>query len=214
MFKPIHWKTLPRDFFIIQIGFALFGIAIATLIHANLGTNPWVMLTVALADIMGLSVGTLTVLVGFTVLAVALAMRESIGWGTLGNILFIGPWTDLFLWLIPSITDNWLLQAGMLLISIFIMGMATGIYIGVNAGAGPRDTLMLAVQQKTGWSLRRSRSTIELCVFVAGWLLGGPFGVGTIIIALLIGPAVQLGFRLFQVQRPAPAAVERPLTTS
>lgn len=209
MFKPIRWKTLPRDFAIIQIGFALFGIAIAMLIHANLGTNPWVMLTVALANRFTLSVGTWTMIVGLTVLAIAVAMRERIGWGTLGNILFIGPWTDLFLWLIPSVTDNWPLQIGMLLIAIFIIGMATGIYIGVDAGAGPRDTLMLAVQQKTGWSLRRSRSTIELCVFVAGWLLGGPFGIGTIIIALLVGPAVQLGFRAFHPQKPQNQEVER-----
>ncbi|MEZ4512257.1 MAG: YitT family protein [Chloroflexota bacterium] len=214
MFKPIHWKTLPRDFVVIQIGFALFGIAIAMLIHANLGTNPWVMLSVALSDIFGLSVGTITVLVGFSVLAVALLMRERVGWGTLGNILFIGPWTDLFLWLIPSVTDNWLLQGAMLLGSILIMGIATGIYIGVNAGAGPRDTLMLAVQCSTGWSLRRARSTIELCVFVAGWLLGGPFGIGTIVVALLIGPAVQWGFRLFNVERAAPVVAERPFVNT
>ena len=214
MFKPIRWKTLPRDFAVIQIGFALFGLAIAMLIHANLGTNPWVMLSVALSDILGLSVGTITVLVGFSVLALALIMRERVGWGTLGNILFIGPWTDLFLWLIPSVTDNWLLQGAMLLASILIMGMATGIYIGVDAGAGPRDTLMLAVQRGTGWSLRRARGTIELCVFVAGWLLGGPFGIGTIVVALLIGPAVQWGFRLFKVQRAAPAVAERPFVNT
>ncbi|MCB9431179.1 MAG: YitT family protein [Ardenticatenaceae bacterium] len=214
MFKPIRWKTLPRDFAVIQIGFALFGLAIAMLIHANLGTNPWVMLSVALSDILGLSVGTITVLVGFSVLAVALIMRERVGWGTLSNILFIGPWTDLFLWLIPSVTDSWLMQGAMLLASILIMGMATGIYIGVDAGAGPRDTLMLAVQRGTGWSLRRARGTIELCVFVAGWLLGGPFGIGTIVVALLIGPAVQWGFRLFKVQRAAPAVAERPFVNT
>ena len=214
MFKPIRWKTLPRDFAVIQIGFALFGLAIAMLIHANLGTNPWVMLSVALSDILGLSVGTITVLVGFSVLALALIMRERVGWGTLGNILFIGPWTDLFLWLIPSVTDNWLLQGAMLLASILIMGMATGIYIGVDAGAGPRDTLMLAVQRGTGWSLRRARGTIELCVFVAGWLLGGPFGIGTIVVALLIGLAVQWGFRLFKVQREVPAVAERPFVNT
>jgi uncharacterized membrane protein YczE len=213
MFKPIQWKTLPRDFVVIQIGFALFGVAIALLIQASLGTNPWVMLTVALADMMGLSVGTLTVFTGLTVLAIALVMRESVGWGTLGNILFIGPWADLFLWLIPKVTGNLPLQVVMMLLSILIMGLATGIYIGVNAGAGPRDTLMLAVQRITGWSLRRARGTIELCVFVIGWLLGGPFGVGTVAVALLIGPSVQWGFKLFKVQREVPL-VERPLANS
>ncbi|MEM7110916.1 MAG: YitT family protein [Chloroflexota bacterium] len=205
IFKPIRWNTFPRDFLVIQIGFALFGLSIALLIQANLGTSPWVMLSVALAQLFEPSIGTFTIIIGFCVLVAAVLMRERIGWGTLGNILFIGPWVDLCLRLVPSITDNWLLQTIMLLAGIFIMGLATGIYIGVNAGAGPRDSLMLSVQRTTGLSLRGARAGIELAVFAVAWLLGGPFGVGTIIIALLIGPSVQWSFRLFNVQREQPA---------
>lgn len=205
IFKPIRWNTIPRDFLVIQIGFALFGLSIALLIQANLGTSPWVMLSVALAQLSGLTTGTFTVIIGFCVLIAAVLLRERIGWGTLGNILFIGPWVDVFLWLIPSIKNSWLLQTVMLLAGILIMGMATGIYIGVNAGAGPRDSLMLSVQRTTGLSLRGARAGIELVVFAVAWLLGGPFGIGTIIIALLIGPSVQWSFRLFNVQREQPA---------
>lgn len=198
-FKPIRWQTLPRDFAVILMGFALFGLSIALLIQANLGTSPWVMLAVALAEIFGLTPGTLTVMIGFGVLAISVMLRERIGWGTLSNILFIGPWVDLFLWLIPAAVDNLPLQAAMLLTSILLMGLATGIYIGVNAGAGPRDSLMLAVERISGWSLRRTRGTIELLVFAIGWLLGGPFGVGTIVVALLIGSSVQWSFKLLGV---------------
>lgn len=201
IFKPIQWHSFPRNFAIIQIGFCLFGLSIALLILANLGTSPWVMLTVALAQISGLSEGTITIMIGFGVLLAALGMGVQIGWGTLANILFIGPWVDVFLWLIPSIDNNLLLQAIMLLAGVLIMGLATGIYIGVNAGAGPRDSLMLAVQRTTGWNLRWARAGIELTVFFVAWLLGGPFGIGTITVALLIGPAVQWSFRLFNVQK-------------
>lgn len=197
-FKPIRWQTLPRDLAVIMMGFALFGLSIALLIQADLGTSPWVMLAVALADIFGLTPGTLTVMIGVVVLAISLVLKERIGWGTLANILFIGPWVDVFLWLIPM-ADNLPLQVGMLLASILIMGLATGIYIGVNAGAGPRDSLMLAVERISGWSLRRTRSTIELFVFAIAWLLGGPFGLGTIVVALLIGPSVQWSFKLLKV---------------
>lgn len=96
IFKPIRWKTFLRDFIIIQAGFALFGLSIAILIRANLGTSPWVMLTIALSQISGLTPGTMSILIGFVVLAGALILREQIGWGTLGNILFIGPWLDLW----------------------------------------------------------------------------------------------------------------------
>ena len=101
MFKPIRWKTFPQDFIVIQIGFVLFGLSIALLIRANLGIGPWAMLEVALSQILGLTPGTMSVLIGLVVLAGVLAMRERIGWGTLGNIMFIGPWEDLALSFIP-----------------------------------------------------------------------------------------------------------------
>jgi|GEM_PF-171191 len=200
MFIPIHRKTFLRDVIVIQAGFALFGFSIAALIRSNLGTSAWAVLEVALSNIMHLSPGTLSVIVGFVVLLVAISMQEKVGWGTLVNILFIGPWEDLFLSVIPSLNNNLILQFGLLLIGILAMGIASSIYIGVDAGAGPRDSLMLAIKRKTGWSIRLSRAVIELCVVLVGWLLKGPLGVGTLIFALLIGPAVQWGFKLFKVQ--------------
>jgi len=170
MFKPIRWKTFPRDLLVIQIGFVLYGLAIALLIRANLGTGPWAMLEVALSQILGLTPGTMSVIVGFVVLIGVLAMRERIGWGTLCNVMFIGPWEDLALSFIPSVTGNLLLQFAILLVSILIMGIASAIYIGVDAGAGPRDSLMLAVKRVSGQSLRLARGGLDVTVVLAGHL--------------------------------------------
>jgi len=198
--KPIRWNTFIRDFLVIQIGFALFGLSIALTIQSNLGTGTWSVFEVALAEITKLTVGTITVIVGFSVLIIALALREKVGWGTLGNILSIGPWLDLFLWLLPSIHDNLFLQLIFSMAGVFTQGIASAIYIGVNAGAGPRDSLMLAIHRTTRLSLRVSRAAVEITVFIIGWLLGGPAGVGTLIFALLIGPAVQWAFKVFNVK--------------
>jgi uncharacterized membrane protein YczE len=200
MLKPIRWNTFIRDFFVIQIGFALYGLSIALTIRANLGTSTWSVLEVALANITGLSIGTLTILVAFAVLALVLFFKEKVGWGTLGNILSIGLWLDLFLSLIPSVKENLILQIIMLLAGIFIQGIASAIYIGVDAGAGPRDSLMLAIHRTTKLSLRLARASIELTVFAVGWLLGGPAGIGTLVFAILIGPAVQWAFKVFKVK--------------
>jgi uncharacterized membrane protein YczE len=200
MFKPIRKKTFLRDFAVIQLGFVLFGTSIAMMIRANLGTSPWVVLEVALSQITGLTPGTLSVIVGLFVLLGSIILKERIGWGTVGNILFIGPWEDLALYLIPPITDNFPLQMALLLGGVFLMGIASAIYIGVNAGAGPRDSLMLAVKRTSGWSLRRARGTIEIFVVLTGWLLGGPIGIGTLVFALLIGFSVQWGFKIFKVE--------------
>ena len=200
MLKPVRWKTFPRDFFVIEIGFALFGLAITLMIRANLGTSAWAVLEVALAQKLHITIGTMTVLMGFIVLSGALIMRERLGWGTLANILSIGPWEDLWLSIIPSTTGNLPLQIGMLLVAIFLMGLASAIYIGVDAGAGPRDSMMLAIKLTTGVSIRVARGIIEVTVVTVGWLLGGPAGIGTFVYAVLVGPAVQWGFKLFNVR--------------
>ncbi|HUG33997.1 MAG TPA: hypothetical protein VMJ90_04450 [Anaerolineales bacterium] len=205
MLKPIRWNTFLRDFVVIQIGFLLYGLAIALIVRAELGTGTWLVFEIALADIFSISIGTMTIFVGFAVLILALALREQVGWGTLGNILSIGPWLDLCLWLIPSVKGNLFLQILFFLVGILIQGIATAIYIGVDAGAGPRDSLMLAIHRVTNVSIRLARGIIEAIVVLAGWLLGGPLGVGTVIFALLIGPSVQWAFKLFKVKPHKPA---------
>jgi uncharacterized membrane protein YczE len=210
MLKPIRWNTFIRDFVVIQIGYMLFGISLALIVQANLGAGPWLVFEVALANLSGLSIGAIAVIVGFAVLFIVIALRESIGWGMVGNILCIGPWLDLFIWLIPSVKNNFALQLAMVLLSIFTQGVATAIYIGVDAGAGPRDSLMLAIKRTTSLSLRVARGAVEVTVFVIGWLLGGPVGIGTVIFAVLIGPAVQWAFKVFNVHPHGPQA-EIPL---
>ena len=208
MLKPVRWNTFLRDFVVIQIGFLLYGLALALLIRADLGTSTWLVLEVALANIFGINIGLLTVYMGFTVLIIAVLLREQIGWGTLGNIISIGPWLNLFLILIPSVNDVIVLQIGMFLLGVLVQGIATAVYIGVDAGAGPRDSLMLAIHRTTGVSIRLARGAIEVIVVLIGWLLGGPLGVGTLVFALLIGPSVQWAFKLFNVQPHKPDVAE------
>jgi uncharacterized membrane protein YczE len=200
MLKTIHWKTFPHDFLIAQLGFAIYGLAIALIIQAGLGTGPWAVLAVALADITGTSPGTMIIATGVLVLLGAISLKEKIGWATLGNILFIGPWTDLFLVLLPALDGNLWLQIPGMLIAVILSAIATAVYISVNGGAGPRDSLMLAVSRTTGQSVQLSRGVIEVLVVILGWILKGPVGVGTLAFALLIGPLVQIFFRFFKVK--------------
>ena len=208
MFKPVRWKQFPRDLLVIEIGFAIFGMAIALMIRGNLGTSAWAVLEVALARLLHVSVGTMTVIDGFLVLFGALAMRERLGWGTLANILSIGPWEDFWLRIIPDVHGNLVLQSSMLLGAILLLGLASAIYIGVDAGAGPRDSLMLGLKRTTGISIRVARGSIEVTVVTIGWLLGGPAGIGTLIYALLVGQSVQWWFKVFKVQPHKPVDLE------
>jgi uncharacterized protein len=210
MLRPIRWNTFIRDLFVIQIGFLLYGLALALLIRADLGTSTWLVLEIALANILGIKIGTMTVVMGFVVLGLALLSRERVGWGTLANILSIGPWLNLWLDLISTPENNLLLQIGMFLLGVMVQGIATAVYIGVDAGAGPRDSLMLAMHRVTGFSVRAARGSIEVLVVTVGWLLGGPAGWGTLAFALLIGPSVQWAFKVFNVQPHKPEDVIVP----
>jgi len=200
MLKTIHWKNFPRDFLIAQLGYAIYGLSIALIIQAGLGTGPWAVLAVALADIFGTTPGMMLIATGVVVLFGAVILKEKIGWATLGNILFIGPWTDLFLFLLPSLEGNLWLQIPGMLIAVILSGIATAVYISVDGGAGPRDSLMLAVSRTTGQSVQLSRGVIEVLVVILGWILKGPVGVGTLAFALLIGPLVQVFFKIFKVK--------------
>ena len=200
MLRPIRWNTFLRDFFVIQIGFLLYGLGLTLLIRADLGTSTWLVLEIALAELLGISIGTMTVVMGFVVLGIAMFSREKIGWGTLGNILSIGPWLNLFLGWISIPHESFALRIFLFLLAVVIIGVASAVYIGVDAGAGPRDSLMLAIHRITGLSVRAARGSIEVVVVTIGWLLGGPAGWGTLAFALLIGPSVQWAFKLFNVR--------------
>ena len=199
VFRPINRQRFWRDLLVIQFGFAMFAFAIALVIRANLGASSWAVLEVALAQIFRITPGTASVLVGVLVIFVAISMREPIGWGTVLNILSIGPWEDLFLWLLPDVRVNLPVQLTYLLIGWIAMSIGSAIYIGIDAGAGPRDSLMMAVARTTPLDVRSARIIIETVVVLGGWILGGPLGVGTILFALLIGPGVQAAFRLFKM---------------
>ena len=194
------WKRLAYDFFVIQIGFLLFGLAIDVMVQASLGLDPWDVLQMALTYHFPVTLGESSIGVAFIIIVIDVALREPLGWGTIANMIFIGVWIDLLKPYVPQVPSVFLVQLAYLLLGVLIMGFATAIYIGVDAGAGPRDTLMLALSRLGKTSVRIARTCIEVTVVAVGWLLGGPAWLGTLVAAIAIGPAVQLGFKILKVR--------------
>jgi len=196
------WRRFAYDFLIIQVGFLLFGLSIDVLVQANLGLDSWDVLQMALTYHLPLTLGQSSIGVAFLIVLLDVALREPLGWGTLANMFFVGVWVDIMKPYTPSVPPIFPAQVAYLLLGTLIMGFATAIYIGVNAGAGPRDTLMLALSRIGKTSVRVARTCLEVTVVIVGWILGGPAWLGTLIAAISIGPAVQLGFKILKV-RPA-----------
>lgn len=199
-FSWLGWRRLAYDFLVIQAGFALFGLAINVLVQASLGLDSWDVLQMALTYHLPITLGESSVGVAFIIILIDIALREPLGWGTVANMIFIGGWIDALKPHVPSVPNVFLIQIAYLFVGVLIMGFATAIYIGVDARAGPRDSLMLAISRRGKVSVRIARTCIEVTVVMVGWLLGGPAWLGTLVTAIAIGPAVQLGFRLLKVR--------------
>lgn len=186
-------------------GLAMYGISLAMFIRAGLGLDPWDVFHQGLANRTGLSIGLVVIIVSFLVLLLWIPLRQRPGFGTLCNAVLVGVFADIGLAMIPSLSTL-AGQAAMLAGAIMLNGVASACYIGARFGPGARDGLMTGLARRTGWSVRLSRTLIEVTVLAAGWLLGGSVGVGTVLYALAIGPLVQLLLPRFMVPASVPEA--------
>lgn len=189
---------LTRRLLQLLVGLAMYGVSLAMFIRAGLGLDPWDVFHQGLAVKTGLSIGTVVVIVSFLVLLLWIPLRQWPGVGTLCNAVLVGVFADVGLALIPEFSHLGG-QIGMLAGAILLNGIASACYIGARLGPGARDGLMTGLARRTGWSVRTSRTGIEVVVLGAGWLLGGSVGVGTVVYALAIGPLVQLLLPRFTV---------------
>ena len=188
-------------------GLAFVGIGVAFTKQANLGLGPWDVLGDGLAQLLGIQLGTASVIIGVLVLLLWIPFRERPGIGTLTNILLIGAFMNIALEALRNVSGVFL-QSVWLTAGLLLIGLGSVLYLGSQLGAGPRDGLMLGLSRKTGWSVRLTRTALEIAVLAGGWLLGGAVGVGTVVIALAIGPVIQLisrmiGEELIRTNRPA-----------
>jgi uncharacterized membrane protein YczE len=178
------------------VGLVLFGVGIALMAEAGMGLGPWEVFHQGIAQLTGLQLGTVSILVGIPVLAAWYPLGERPGVGTIINILLIGTATNLAMDAIPEPSGQ-PAQLLMMLAGVVTIAAGSGLYLAADLGPGPRDGLMTGLHYRFGWSIRRARTGIELSVLAIGFLAGGTIGLGTVVFALGIGPLVQVMLRLF-----------------
>lgn len=179
-----RWTFYLMGLIILALGISM------TIKGYRLGIGPWDVFHVGLNNKFGLTIGTWSILTGLVIiLSTALVLKELPKIGTWINMVLLGVFIDIFNWIIPNYTGL-LPQAIIFIAGIVVMSYGIGIYMSPNVGAGPRDSLMLVFVEKFGFSIKLVRTSIEVIVALGGWLLGGPVGIGTVIIALLLGQIV------------------------
>lgn len=189
-------RTTARAWAQLLTGLLAYGLAVALMIRSNLGLGPWDAFHVGIHMLTGMSVGVASIVVGLIIVAGTTMAGVRPGAGTLANMVLIGVFIDLLLPVVPE-SSTWLVGLPMFIAGVVLCGFATGLYIGARLGKGPRDGLMIAISEHTTWPVRRVRTIIELTVLVAGWLMGGAVGLGTILFTVGIGPVTQWGLQLF-----------------
>lgn len=182
-------------------GLLLYGVSMALMVRSRFGVMPWDVLHQGLARQLGWSMGTVTIVVGALVLLAWIPLRQRPGLGTVSNVVFVGLALDAALATIP-VPSGIPVRVAFAVGGVLLNAVATASYIGVRLGPGPRDGLMTGIVSRTGWSVRLVRSTIELLVVAAGFLLGGTVGATTVLYALSIGPLVHVLLPRFSVAKP------------
>jgi uncharacterized membrane protein YczE len=185
-------------------GLALYGGSDALIVRGDLGLDPWDVFHQGLSRHTGIPIGTVAIIVGAAVLLLWWPIRQRPGLGTVSNVFAVGGFIDLTMAVVPHV-EALAVRIPLLVGGVALNGVATGLYITARFGPGPRDGLMTGLHRRTGRSLRLIRTGIELTVLVAGFVLGGGVGVGTVLYAVAIGPLAQFFLKLFGGP-PEPAA--------
>ena len=179
----------------LYVGLGLYGLSTAMFIRSDLGVDPWDVFHLGVGIQLGMTIGTVIIVTGAAVLLLWIPIRQMPGLGTVSNVIVLGLAADATLAFLVS--------------GIVLNAIATSMYIGAGFGPGPRDGLMTGIHARLGWSIRSVRTSIEVAVLLIGCVLGGTFGVGTVLYALTIGPLIQLCLPWFR-QKPRVAEIAQP----
>lgn len=190
--RTLEYKPKLNTLGLLCFGLFIFGIGESLLVAAGAGVSPWTVFSQGVMVQTGLSIGWASFWVSVAVLLLWIPLKQQPGLGTILNAVIISAVIEIALPYLP-VPDNYDLKILQSFIGIMLVGFGSGIYLVANLGPGPRDGLMTGLQKITDLPIAWVRTSIEIAVVVLGWLLGGTFGVGTLMFAFGIGPAVSVG---------------------
>lgn len=184
-----------KKLILLNIGFFFCALGTVFYIKSGSGMAPWEVLHSGMAQTFGIRIGRAGILASALIIGIDYMLGAKIGFGTVFNMINIGLFIDWIMALdIIHTSDIFVIQILYLFIGMFFMNIGIWIYLGQGLGAGPRDGLMVALAKKTNLSVQFLRSAIESTAVLAGYLLGGSFGVGTVICAIFAGPVMKFIF--------------------
>ena len=190
--NPLNFKPKLKTLIYLVVGLTLFAIGETLLITANQGVSPWTVLAQGISFQTNLSIGVTTFIVSLIVLILWYPLKQKPGLGTILNIVLISIIIDLSTPILPY-PKSFLFQIVQSIVAVFVVGLGSGFYLTANLGPGPRDGLMTGLQNITNQPIALIRTILEVSAVCVGFYLGGVVGIGTLLFAFGIGPAVSVG---------------------
>ena len=190
----------------IVLGLLVFAFGVHLTIYANIGLAPWDCLGMGIARHTPLNYGLSMTALAVVILGIDFLLKERIGFGTIIDAVLTGNFVQLFNDLNP-LKENSSVPLGILFMLTGFVFMALGMWIYMKAGqcCGPRDSLLVGLGKRLP---KVPIGIVEVilwaAVLLAGWLLGGPVGIGTLISTFGAGLVMQL---VYQMVRFEPRAV-------
>jgi hypothetical protein len=194
--RPLNFKPRIKTLFYLVLGLVIFGFGESLLIHSMIGLSPWLVLAEGIAINLNWSIGFATFACSVVVLLMWLPLKQQPGVGTILNIIIIAGTIDMSMYLFDFSTTSYFTNLLVSSLGVILVGLGSGIYLIANLGPGPRDGLMTGLQRVTQYPIAWVRVCIEVSVVGVGWILGGTVGVGTLLFAFGIGPAVAFSLHL------------------
>ena len=190
--KPLNLRPKISTFLFLCFGLTLFGLGEGLLVVSHTGASPWTVLAEGISSNVDFSIGTVSFFVSLGVLFLWFFLNQKPGIGTLLNALIVAVMIDVSIIYIPT-PENYISQLLLAILGVLMVGLGSGFYLVSNLGPGPRDGLMTGIQRKTNFPIAAVRAFLEITAVSIGWYLGGTVGIGTLLFAFGVGPAVALG---------------------
>lgn len=190
--QPLNLRPRLSTLFYLSVGLSVFGLGEAALVAASAGVSPWTVLAQGVGRVAGVNLGLATLFVSVCVLLLWIPLKQTPGIGTVANALIVSLLIELSLRVLPQ-PEAIALQLAQAVVGVLLVGLGSGIYLVANLGPGPRDGLMTGLARRTDLPIAGVRTTLEFAAVAVGWSLGGTIGLGTVLFAFGIGPAVSLG---------------------
>ena len=172
------------------LGMILLGIGIGISVNCKLGLGPWGVFHEGLSNRLGTTYGLALIITGLVVLSLWIPLKQKVNIGTVICILWLGIVVDITMDNFETPEKLYLRILGVA-IAILLIGIGTSIYVGAGISTGPRDGVMVGLEEK-GIKIGVARTIIEVFALSSGWLMGGTVGYASPFMALLIGPIVQI----------------------